>query len=730
MANPKLTVEAEARFGKFERAIDKAMGSVGSLGQKISRVSKTSRADLEKMSASLKSAGNRMTSIGQKMSIGLTLPIATAGIASVKFASDFEENLNKVDVAFGSSSQAVKDFAKTTNEQFGIAELDALNMAGLFGDLATAMGIPTKEASNMAQTLVGLTGDLASFKNVSTEQAQLALSGIFTGESEALKTLGIIITETALAQEARNMGIEKSIKNMTQEEKIMVRMSAVMSQTESAQGDFNRTQDGTANLMRSLQGQIKQVSAEFGQVMQPAVNAILSAMKGFVDVLSSLSKPAKTTIVVLAGLTAVIGPLLIVFGTLATVVGGILTPSFLAGATAVYSFATAMAVVLAKVIAVVAIIGALAVGVVYVIRNFESFANLIKTVLLAVFHNLMMAFKGLVDMVKSGLEFAGLTKQAQKVQDFSDNIAGYMDTIKSKGEDAQDGINFEGLDETFGAIGGAIKGVAKDVGLLADESKRAEQNVNALAQAQRNFERGDGVDRKEVEGQTIGGGQVSLQAPRFGKVAEQTFGDLGVSFDQFKQTMKSVALVAGNFADGFDAGLRKVVIGAQTLTNFLQGQLSNAIASSAEMLGNMFTGDANAGDFFNNLLKMIANFAVEFGRLAIAIGTSALALRPGSLFANPLVAIGAGIALVVAGTAIKNLVSDGPAKMANGGIVPRGFPNDTYPALLTSGEMVVPKPQALPGKLGGGAIEVFGEFRVSGSDLVTAINNTNSRTLR
>jgi len=372
-----------------------------------------------------------MTSIGQKMSVGLTLPIVSAGVASVKFASDFEENLNKVDVAFGASSQAVKDFAKTTNEQFGIAELDALNMAGLFGDLATAMGIPTKEASNMAQTLVGLTGDLASFKNVSTEQAQLALSGIFTGESEALKTLGIIITETALAQEARNMGIEKSIKNMTQEEKIMVRLSAVMRQTENAQGDFNRTSDGTANLLRSLQGSLKQVSAEFGKIMQPAVNAVLKSMQGFVKVLKLLPESAKSVIIVIAGITAVIGPLLIGLGAMSTLVGTILTPAFLAGASAVASFATAMAVVLAKVIAVVAVIGALAIGVVYVVRNFQSFANLVKTVLLAVFHNLMLAFKGLVDMVKSGLEFAGFDKQAEKVQQFSDDIAGYMDTIKT-----------------------------------------------------------------------------------------------------------------------------------------------------------------------------------------------------------------------------------------------------------------------------------------------------------
>jgi len=44
-------------------------------------------------------------------------------------------------------------------------------------------------------------------------------------------------------------------------------------------------------------------------------------------------------------------------------------------------------------------------------------------------------------------------------------------------------------------------------------------------------------------------------------------------------------------------------------------------------------------------------------------------------------------------------------QMANGGIVPEGYPNDTYPARLTSGEMVVP-PGKLPNIQGGGISEV------------------------
>jgi len=174
--------------------------------------------------------------------------------------------------------------------------------------------------------------------------------------------------------------------------------------------------------------------------------------------------------------------------------------------------------------------------------------------------------------------------------------------------------------------------------------------------------------------------------------------------------------------------LSKVRISAQQLTGVIRSQLNNAFMSLGETLGAIFTGDAGARDFFDSILNSLAGFAIEFGKLAIAMGTSALALQQ-SLLSNPFAAIGAGIALVALGTAMKNLVSDGPAKMAEGGIVPSGFPNDTYPALLTSGEMVVPKPHPLP-NVTGGAVEVFGEFRVRGSDLVTAISNTNNRTLR
>ena len=153
---------------------------------------------MKKAQKNLKKFGRDMNRVGTNLSTTLTLPILGVAAASVKMASDMEESINKVNVAFGDSSKQVQDFSDTTLEAFGIAKADALEMAALFGDMGTALGFSQSEAATMSQTLVGLAGDLASFKNIGVGEAQTALAGIFTGETESLKRLGIMTTEATL----------------------------------------------------------------------------------------------------------------------------------------------------------------------------------------------------------------------------------------------------------------------------------------------------------------------------------------------------------------------------------------------------------------------------------------------------------------------------------------------------------------------------------------------------
>ncbi len=280
----------------------------------ISGNSKELEAALSRADKQLTNFGKKASEIGQSMSLYVTAPLTLAGGAAVKLASDFNESMNKVDVSFKSSAAEVQAFAKTALTSFGIAEGTALDMAALFGDMATGMGVGTAEAAKLSTSLVGLAGDLASFKNIGIDQVQTALAGIFTGETESLKRLGIVMTEANVKAYAFSTGIKKSYDEMSQAEKVMLRYNYVLSVTKNAHGDFERTGGGAANQMRMFAEALKQVGAQFGQIVLPYVTSAFKAFNSFMVSVSESSKTTKTIIMVLGGLVAAIGPVLTAVG--------------------------------------------------------------------------------------------------------------------------------------------------------------------------------------------------------------------------------------------------------------------------------------------------------------------------------------------------------------------------------------------------------------------------------
>lgn len=269
--------------------------------------------------------GQQMTNLGKSMSMYVTGPILAGGAAAIKFASDYEEALNKVDVAFGDSSAQVKSFAKETLETYGIAEGTALDMAAAYGDMGTAMGLTNDKAAKMSTSLVGLAGDIASFKNIGIDQANTALTSIYTGETESLKKLGIVMTEANLQSFALSKGIKVQIKDMDQAAKVNLRYAYVMNASKNAIGDFERTGGGASNQMRIFQESLKQVAQQFGSVILPAFTKAITYVNGLIKSFSGLSTETKTTIVGVAAVVASIGPLLTVFGSLLTFVPNVIT---------------------------------------------------------------------------------------------------------------------------------------------------------------------------------------------------------------------------------------------------------------------------------------------------------------------------------------------------------------------------------------------------------------------
>ena len=267
----------------------------------------------------MQSIGGKMQSVGNAMTVGITAPLAALGVASVKAASDYEENLNKVDVAFGSSAQSVKDWANTATESFGLSKNAALDAAALYGDMATSMGISQQAAADMSIQLTGLAGDLASFKNVSTDQAMNALKSVFTGETESLRNLGIVMTQTNLEDFASRQGLVYSA--MDESEKVTLRYQYVLEHTKNAQGDYERTAAGTAGTMRTFASEVENLKIALGEQLLPAITPVIHDMTEMVKEFGKLPPGVQQAIVKLALFAAAMGPVISVSGTLIKGVG-------------------------------------------------------------------------------------------------------------------------------------------------------------------------------------------------------------------------------------------------------------------------------------------------------------------------------------------------------------------------------------------------------------------------
>ena len=279
---------------------------------------------LDAINKQLKQVSDSLTSFGARLSVGVTAPIIAAGAASIKMASDMDESVNKVDVVFGEAAKTVHEFSNTTLTAYGIAKSTALDMAALFGDMATSMGFSQAEAAKMSTELVALAGNLASFKNVSLDQVETALKSIYTGETESLKNFGIVMTETNLQAYALSQGIETTTSAMSQSEKVALRLQYVLDNTKNAQGDFARTSDSTANQLRILSESLKELAAIAGEELIPMVLPIIKQLNQIIQKVGQLDDGTKDMITKLAVFAAAFGPVLTVSGKLTGAVGSLI----------------------------------------------------------------------------------------------------------------------------------------------------------------------------------------------------------------------------------------------------------------------------------------------------------------------------------------------------------------------------------------------------------------------
>lgn len=216
------------------------------------------------------------------------------GKSCLDLGSDLNEVQNVVDVTFPSMSSKVDEFSKSAATSFGLSETMAKKFTGTFGAMSKAFGFSEKEAYDMGTTLTGLSGDVASFYNISQDEAYTKMKSVFTGETESLKDLGIVMTQTALDAYAMSNGFGKTTANMSEAEKVALRYQFVQQQLATATGDFARTSDGWANQVKILSLQFDSLKATIGQGLINLFTPIIKAVNTLIGKLSTLANAFKS----------------------------------------------------------------------------------------------------------------------------------------------------------------------------------------------------------------------------------------------------------------------------------------------------------------------------------------------------------------------------------------------------------------------------------------------------
>lgn len=295
----KLYYDLEVDDKKLKSGLDSADKQVQGFGSKVDAF------------------GDRMTSAGKKMSLGLTLPITALATYGVKAFSDLGEAVNAVSVVFGESSKKLEEFANTASTQVGLSKRAFLQAATPIGAALQNVGYSAEEAADKSIILTKRAADMASVFNVDVSEALTAINAGLRGESEPIKRFGVGLDEASIKAYALANGIAKQGEEMTNAQKVQARYGLLMEQSNKVSGDFVNTSDSIANSQRIMKAQTEDTAAKLAENFAPAVQKAQGEMLKLLERFNALSPAQQEMILKGIGVIAVLGPLTTAIGALA-----------------------------------------------------------------------------------------------------------------------------------------------------------------------------------------------------------------------------------------------------------------------------------------------------------------------------------------------------------------------------------------------------------------------------
>lgn len=220
--------------------------------------------------------------------LGAGLAVLGVGLAKLtKEAVDAQETFSKFGTVFASVKNEAEETAKSLADSFGLSRVEAKKLLGDTGDLLSGFGFTGKAALDLSTEVNKLAVDLASFTNFQggAAGASAALTKALLGERESVKSLGISILETDVKQELLQLSIEGVTFESERQAKAFATLRIAQRQSKNAIGDFARTSNDAANLIRVFKADINDIVVSLGQRLVPTLEKTIRFWRPWVKLL-------------------------------------------------------------------------------------------------------------------------------------------------------------------------------------------------------------------------------------------------------------------------------------------------------------------------------------------------------------------------------------------------------------------------------------------------------------
>lgn len=273
---------------KIKSNVNQAQKSLKALNKDIGNLDK----DMKKLGSTIKRAFNTTEIIAYTKAIGNLMNLM---IKATEAEAGYIESMNLLNVAYHTNTEEGEAlFNQTTSiidkmrELYGLDPAKLTQQAGVYKQMTSAMGFANKESALLTNNLMQLQQDTASLYNLTSEQVATKFQSALAGQTRAVRSLGVDITQATLQQKLYNLGIDESVTNLDRASKTTLIYLTMEEQLRNANGDASRTINQVAQQTKQFREQLDIASRQLGAVFIPLLKSILPIVNGILMAFNDL----------------------------------------------------------------------------------------------------------------------------------------------------------------------------------------------------------------------------------------------------------------------------------------------------------------------------------------------------------------------------------------------------------------------------------------------------------